>query len=298
MIHAKQIIVGGGTVAQIAKLFHPNALVISPEGSSYLALQEFWDNKETRILVNRFGLEYNVKNKIVRSASIGSNVKKYNELTRKNLNSKPCEGVKEFFALDVQLPPIRFSVCDTVDVIDFDTKTLLTAKNDVFEFDEIFIASPLTFKMEYKESSLVVPEYFPASFVECEVSKYRNDWDFLYLFEDEFLDNLLYRIVRKSDKKYVFEFACSKDYVLRHFSKCFESSNGSKMYELLGDLKVTDIKENRFAHFYNKDMSYWTQIKDAHFISRYSRLENEFMLHDSVKELIQTEHVSLGDLFG
>ena len=291
MIHAKKIIVGGGTVAQIAKLFYPEAIVIAPDSGSYLALCELWDNKETRIFVNRFGLEYSTKNKIVRSTSIGESVKKYNELTRKNLNSKPCDGVKEFFALDVQLPSIKFSVNDTVDVIDFDTKTLLTAKNDVFAFDEIFIASPLTFKMEYKESSLVVPEYFPASFVECTCEKYRNDWDFLYLFEDEFLDNSLYRIVRKSDKKYVFEFACDKEFVLKQFSKC------ARLYELLGDIKVTDVKENRFAHFYNKDMSYWTQIKDAHFISRYSRLDNEFMLHNSIKCLLDSEKINLGELF-
>lgn len=297
MIHIEKVIVGGGTVAQIAKLFHPNALVIAPEGNSYLALQEIWDNTQSRILVNRFGLEYSVKNKIVRSASIGESVKKYNELTRKNLNSKPCEGIKEFFALDVQLPPIRFSVCDTVDKIDFDNMTLMTKQDELFVFDEIFIASPLTFDMEYtdknfNESALVKPEYFPASFVECEVSKFRNDWDFLYLFEDEFLNNSLYRVVRKSDKKYVFEFACDKEFVLKQFSKC------ARLYELLGDLKVTDIKENRFAHFYNKDMSYWTQIKDAHFISRYSRLDNDFMIHDSIKELLTAEKVNLGELFG
>lgn len=297
MIHAEKIIVGGGTVAQIAKLFCPEALVIAPEGSSYLALQEMWDNKETRILVNRFGLEYSVKNKIVRSTSIGDSVKKYNELTRKNLNSKPCEGVKEFFALDVQLPSIKFSVNDTVNLIDFDNMTLLTDKNETFVFDEIFIASPLTFNMEYtdenfNESALAKVEYFPASFVECDVGKYRNDWDFLYLFEDKFLENSLYRIVRKSDKRYVFEFACSKEYVLKKFSKC------AKLYELLGDVKVVDVKENPFAHFYDRDMSYWTQIKDAHFISRYSRLDNDFMIHDSIKELLSTEKVNLGELFG
>jgi len=271
------VIIGNGAISCLARRYYPRATVIAPDNKSFIPVQHLYKTEHTLNFVKRFKIPYTEQ--IVTYKKIGNSVKKYNELTHKNANSKPNENRNEKISTlkcnllshddecDYEL--LRYSV----DCVDIDLRTIHCSNDDermTVSYNTLFITSPLLFAIIHHNTVYCEFEYFPLKFIECEYSKRKYLADFIYLLTSRYLNKKIFRISYANNKMNVE----TTDVDFNDISA-------------LKDLFVTKkINERVMAHaqFVSEKLPFLNNA-DTHFISRHARLDENWMLHDSIKYL-------------
>lgn len=266
----KIFIIGGGATAAIVKLFYPDAKIIAPDGRSFLPIHYVWETPETLQFMKDFNIAYTEKNVKVFKGTKPEEIEYYNNITHKPKGNKPSAGKKEIKTLICNLPDFPIDIKETVSEI---TQDKIITDNNAYEYDLVFICSPLLFE-PFKN---IV--YYPMRIYKCEF-KDHYDWDYAYL-GGELLKHNIYRA--SIEGNYLFlEQTGTEEQKFIDIELWFQNFFGA-------DITITASFINKFAHFdkpdkINEDTPKWI------YASRLSSLDNEFLFSDLIKKMYEIKN--------
>lgn len=281
-INQKQnvFIIGAGATASIVKLFYPHAKTIAPAGRSYLPVHYVWDTKYTRKFMKQFNIAYISKDIKVFKGTGKDEIQLYNKITHKPKKNKPSKGKKEIKTLICTLPDFPIDIQETVIKIkdDYIITSHDNAQNCMlcnnkrqhkYEYDLIFICSPLLFKPFGNIT------YFPMRIYQCESNLDKFPWDYAYLGK-ELLKNKIYRASKESGNLYL-EQAGDQVQDFKKIENAFFKFFGE-------EIKIKQSFVNKYAHFKvpkipNKDTKKWI------YASRLASLDNEFLFSTLIEKI-------------
>lgn len=268
MSEKKIFIIGAGATASIVKLFCPNAKTIAPDGRSFLPIHYVWKTKYTVRFAKKFKIPYTEKTVSIFKGTKPHEITLYNEVTHKPVGNKPSAGKKEFKTLICNLPDFGIDIKETV--IEISDDKIFTDKG-VYEYDLVFICSPLLFRPFPKVN------YYPMRIYKCETELSRFPWDYAYL-GGKLLEHNIYRASIETGHLFLEQ---AGDEEQNHTS--IENWFG----EFFGEhLIITTSFVNKFAHFDVPRQGYTDKNKMI-FASRLSSLDNEFLFSDLIKKMYE-----------
>lgn len=266
------VIIGAGITGFVAKTFLPDAKIFALGGGVLPSPFIVWKDKYTE----KWLAENNIQHKEVDYSIeyIGDNFKKYNALTKKEDENKPCEGKTKIKGFSLSNLP----------KLDFERKTVTSVEQNVMlgngfmqTFNKAVWTAPVDETTFDGLSSSA--KYYPVSFIQFEDTDSDGENKLVYLLDDEFLDKNIYRAT-KENGTITFEYFGALDFDnFLPFNRFLHEK-----FTNLGTIKNEWCNKKAVVEAKSK----LTSInKNILFVGRYAQCDHEIKTNDVIKRFYE-----------